>query len=183
MTDMGPLHFCLGIQVCQHPTQGTISLNQRSYITSLLSKYHMDSCTGMDTPLPQTLNHNSTPPSIDKPSFPYAHVLSSIRYLVSCTRADICFASNYLSRYMQNPTHSHIQYLKRLLCYLKQTCDISLTYSKTSVPTGLIGYSIPKWGVIHVHINLHQDISSPLQMLLSHGKARSNLVSHSPLQR
>lgn len=56
MTDMGALHFILGIQVFQDPSQGLIKISQQSYIISLLKKYNMDACKGIETPLTATLN-------------------------------------------------------------------------------------------------------------------------------
>ncbi|KAH7287987.1 hypothetical protein KP509_31G006200 [Ceratopteris richardii] len=128
MTDMGPLHFCLGIQVFQDPTTKSITLSQRSYIHSILFKYHVDACNGIDTPLPVALKH-ITPKTHEKtPSYPYTNVLDSIQYLVSCTRLYICFTTNFLSRHMHNPSSLHVMYLKQLLRYLKRTNDLSLTY-------------------------------------------------------
>ncbi|KAH7372714.1 hypothetical protein KP509_17G017500 [Ceratopteris richardii] len=138
----------------------------------------MDSCKGMDTPLPHSINRESPTSSLDATSFPYAHILGSIRYLASCTRPDICFTANFLSCFMKNLAHHHIQYLKRLLRYLKTTTEFSLTYRRESMPIGLLGYSDAHWGVIQVHVNLHQVMFSSLQMLLSLGKVRNNHVSH-----
>ncbi|KAH7434384.1 hypothetical protein KP509_06G015200 [Ceratopteris richardii] len=104
MSDLGPLQYCLGIQVLHDPTAGTISLSQSSYIGSLLHTFHMDSCKGVSTPLPTSLKSNPATSSTDASTdFPFAQMLGSIHYLVTCTRLDICFASNYLSRFMHNP--------------------------------------------------------------------------------
>ncbi|MCO5586428.1 hypothetical protein L7F22_040368 [Adiantum nelumboides] len=121
MTDMGSLHFCLGIQVQQDAPRGIITISQQSYINSLLKKYQMEACKGMDTALPVSLKIQQ----IDAPSraqavqdFPYSNILGGVRYLVTCTRPDICFAANPLSRFMQHPGANQILYLKRLLRYL-----------------------------------------------------------------
>ena len=121
ITDMGSLHFCLGIQVHQDAPRGIITISQQSYINSLLKKYQMEACKGIDTPLPVSLKIQPT----DAPSraqavqdFPYSNILGGIRYLVTCTRPDICFAANLLSRSMQHPGATQVQYLKRLLRYL-----------------------------------------------------------------
>ncbi|MCO5595088.1 hypothetical protein L7F22_049126 [Adiantum nelumboides] len=84
MTDMGYLHFCLGIQVQQDAPHGIITISQQSYINSLLKKYQMEACKGMDTPLPVSLKIQQT----DAPSraeavqdFPYSNILGGVRYL------------------------------------------------------------------------------------------------------
>ncbi|KAH7404021.1 hypothetical protein KP509_15G006200 [Ceratopteris richardii] len=55
MTDMGPLQYCLGIQVLHDVMTDTISLNQSSYIRTLLHKLHMSACSSVDTPLSANL--------------------------------------------------------------------------------------------------------------------------------
>ncbi|KAH7445117.1 hypothetical protein KP509_02G107600 [Ceratopteris richardii] len=143
---MGQLHYCLGIQVSQDTKKGIITLTQSSYIVSLLSKYHMDTYQGMDTPLPITLKHTTPGHNPASSIFPYTNVLGSIRYLVSCTRPDICFSTNLLSRFLQNPAEIHTQYLKRLLRYLRHTMNIGLSYHRQANPLALIGYSDADWG-------------------------------------
>ena len=51
MQDMGALHYCLGIQVIQDPSQGLIQINQKSYIESLLKNYSMSKCKGSGSQL------------------------------------------------------------------------------------------------------------------------------------
>lgn len=153
MSDMGPLHFYLGIQVHQDSSQGIITISQQSYINSLLKKYNMEACKGMDTPLPATLKLQpvDTVESVQDPDvqvFPYSNILGGVRYLVTCTRFDICFAANLLSRYMQKPGAAQVQYLKRLLRYLQYTKAFGLIYqASTHLPTPfLVGYSDADWG-------------------------------------
>ncbi len=154
MQDMGALHYCLGIQVLQDPSHAIIRINQRPYIESLLQKYNMSSCKGVSTPLPLSLKTKTPPsssaitPTSDMVAFPYANILGGIRYLVTCTRPDICFAANYLSRYMQAPSPIHTQHLKRLLRYLQETKDFGITYSACQpMPKPyLTCYSDADWG-------------------------------------
>mgnify|MGYP000046438200 CR=1 FL=1 len=135
MQDMGALHYCLGIQVFQDPSHGLIHISQQSYVESLLKKYNMSTCKGVSTPLPisikaKTPTSSSTmTPTSDMEAFPYANIHGGIRYLVTCTRPDICFATNFLSRYMQAPSPIHTQHVKRLLRYLQETKDFGITYS------------------------------------------------------
>ncbi|MCO5584523.1 hypothetical protein L7F22_038451 [Adiantum nelumboides] len=150
MTDMGSLHFCLGIQVQQDAPRGIITISQQSYINSLLVKYLMEASKGMDTPLPVSLKIQQT----DAPSraqavqdFSYSNILGGVRYLVICTRPDICFAANLLSQFMQHPGANQVQYLKRLLRYLQHTKSIGLSYhAVTPLPSpSFIGYSDADW--------------------------------------
>ncbi|MCO5600644.1 hypothetical protein L7F22_054759 [Adiantum nelumboides] len=152
MIDMGTLHYCLGIQVLQDPSKGLIRISQQTYIQSLLTKFNMSSCKGVETPLPTSLKlkqpDSTLTVSTETQSFPFANILGGIRYLVTCTRPDICFATNLLSRYMKAPSLQHIQHLKRLMRYLQHTKDYGICFYATHpLPTPfLFGYSDADWG-------------------------------------
>ncbi|MCO5560235.1 hypothetical protein L7F22_013846 [Adiantum nelumboides] len=152
MIDMGTLHYCLGIQVLQDPSKGLIRISQQTYIQSLLTKFNMSSCKGVETPLPTSLKlkqpDSTLTVSTETQSFPFANILGGIRYLVTCTRSDICFATNLLSRYMKAPSLQHIQHLKRLMRYLQHTKDYGICFYATHpLPTPfLFGYSDADWG-------------------------------------
>ena len=51
MTDMGHLHYYLGIEVTQHPKY--IFLSQKKYVGELLSKFSMIECNPISTPMEQ----------------------------------------------------------------------------------------------------------------------------------
>ena len=152
MSDMGTLHYCLGIQVLQNPSEGLIQISQQSYIQSLLKKYDMSACKGVETPLPTSLKLTPADSSLSSAEsmepFPYANILGGVRDLVTCTRPDICFAANLLSRFMKAPENIHIQYLKRLMRYLQLTKSYCITfYAFNPLPTPfLVGYSDADWG-------------------------------------
>ncbi|MCO5559697.1 hypothetical protein L7F22_013298 [Adiantum nelumboides] len=144
MTDMGPLHYCLGIQVYQ--ATSTITLSQDVYILSLLKKFNMADCKGMETPL--SINLKLQPSTGKSQEFPYSNIIGGVRYLVTCTSFDICFAANLLSHFMQHPGTPHIQCLKRIMRYLQRTKSFGLSYHATtplSIPY-LTGYSDADWG-------------------------------------
>ncbi|KAH6555805.1 hypothetical protein KP509_1Z226500 [Ceratopteris richardii] len=148
MQDLGPLQYCLGIHIHQDPDKGFISLSQSSYVLTLLKRFNHADCKGIDTPLPRSLK----PSGVHRPgssiNLPFANILGGVRYLVTCTRLDICFAANYLSRHMQAPQPHHHLYLKRLVRYLRATQTPSLTYHATAHPSPLLlhGYSDANWG-------------------------------------
>ncbi|MCO5596800.1 hypothetical protein L7F22_050870 [Adiantum nelumboides] len=152
MIDMGTLHYCLGIQVLQDPSKGLIRISQQTYIQSLLTKFNMSSCKGVETSLPTSLKLKQPDSTLtaftETQSFPFANILGGIRYLVTCTRPDICFATNLLSSYMKAPSLQHIQHLKRLLRYLQHTKNYGICFYATHpLPTPfLFGYSNADWG-------------------------------------
>jgi len=155
MTDLGPLTYFLGIQVTRDRTLGTVTLSQSKFVTEILEKYGMSNCKPVNTPLPVShklsLSDCPTAPA-DRDymtQFPYCQVLGSIRYLVTSTRPDLCFAAGFLSRFMQNPGLPHWKALKRLLRYLAFSQNVGLMFSShqsLSQLTALLGWSDSDWG-------------------------------------
>jgi hypothetical protein len=52
---------------------------------------------------------------------PYASVLGSLMYAMSCTRLDICFAVGMVDRYQSNLGPPHWTAVKHMLKYLRRT--------------------------------------------------------------
>ncbi|XP_019236099.1 PREDICTED: uncharacterized protein LOC109216405 [Nicotiana attenuata] len=67
-------------------------------------------------------------------------LVGSLRYL-TCTRQDILFGVGLVSRFMEEPTTSHLKVAKRILRYIKSTLDYGIFYSfsKDSKPVGYCG--------------------------------------------
>lgn len=55
-------------------------------------------------------------------------MVGSLLYLANATRPDIAFATNCLSRKVENPTSEDWRAAKRLVDYLRATLDLGLTY-------------------------------------------------------
>ena len=114
----------------------------------------MASCKGVPIPLAPSVKLSSqmTPPNIDEKALmetiPYMAAMGSVRYLVTCTCADICFTAGYLSRFMQDPCLPHWKQLKHLLRYIKATEDFCLVYNRapSSSPPTLYGWCDADWG-------------------------------------
>ena len=70
----------------------------------------------------------------------YQAVVGSLLYLSTKTRLDIAYAVSSVARYCANPTKDHWTAVKRILRYLKGTCNYGLLYRKDA-PAELTGYS------------------------------------------
>nr|GFB61811.1 putative retrotransposon Ty1-copia subclass protein [Tanacetum cinerariifolium] len=64
---------------------------------------------------------------------PYASAVGSIMYVIRCTRPDVAFAQNLVSRYQQNPGKLHWVAVKHILKYLRNTRDMFLMYRDDEV--------------------------------------------------
>ncbi|GKD83403.1 retrotransposon protein, putative, ty1-copia subclass, partial [Tanacetum coccineum] len=77
---------------------------------------------------------------------PYASAVGSILYIVRCTRPDVAFAQNLVSRYQQNPGKLHWVAVKHILKYLRNTRDMFLVYEgKPDTGLNVIGFCDASW--------------------------------------
>jgi hypothetical protein len=74
---------------------------------------------------------------------PYANVIGNLIYAMLCTRPDICFAVELVSRFQSNPGPAHWKAVKRILRYLNGTTDYMLCYQGRDLR--LKGYSDANW--------------------------------------
>ncbi|GJT20865.1 retrotransposon protein, putative, ty1-copia subclass [Tanacetum coccineum] len=75
------------------------------------------------------LNGASTPEEVKcMQNVPYASTVGSIMYVVRCTRPDVAFAQNIISRFQQNLGEPHWTAVKTILKYLRNTKDMFFAY-------------------------------------------------------
>eukprot|EP00253_Pinus_taeda_P012151 PITA_12151 len=112
MTDLGLLHYCLGLEVWQ--TENNIFLSQSKYARNLVDRFKMQDCKPTTTPmeLGLKLSAQSSSPLVDETLF--RQLVGSLVYLTA-TRPDISFAVSYISRFMSTPNADHWIAAKRML--------------------------------------------------------------------
>ena len=141
MTDLGHLHYFLGLQVLQ--TKEGISLSQPKYACDLLHRFHMEDCKPTPSPFQSgvKLVTTCTTPKVD--STLYRQLVGSLLYLTH-TRPDISFVVGLVARYMQTPHESHWKAAKRILRYIRGTIQFGIQYSSRGTPL-LVGFSDSDW--------------------------------------
>eukprot|EP00253_Pinus_taeda_P031840 PITA_31840 len=100
MTDLGYVHYYLGIEVTQHPK--SIFLSQKKYVGDLLNRFGMTECNPLTTPMEQNLKLTSIEGKEFEDATKYRQLVGNLNYLTT-TRPDISFAVGILSRFMQKP--------------------------------------------------------------------------------
>eukprot|EP00253_Pinus_taeda_P014750 PITA_14750 len=97
MKDIGLMQYFLGLEVWQE--EGNFFLGQGKYIVDILSRFHMEDCKPMSTPMITNWKklHASDSELVD-PTL-YRQLIGCLMYLVN-TRPDICFAVNTMSQFM-----------------------------------------------------------------------------------
>ena len=118
MKDLGVTDAILGIKISK--TSDGLILSQSHYIEKILKNFKQDDSSPTRTPLDVNLHlSKNNGKSISQQE--YAQAIGSLMYVMNCTRPDIAYAVNKLSRYISNPGSDHWKAIVRVLRYLKYT--------------------------------------------------------------
>ena len=143
MKDLGEAKFLLGIEIRRH-SNGDVFLVQERYARNIISRYNMEGCKPVSTPLDLGCHLDFTQqPATDVErlgmvDIPYRSAIGSLMYLATCTRPDLSAAVSELSKFGQNPGVVHWEGVKRVLRYLSGTMGEGLLYRR--------GAQVEVWG-------------------------------------
>lgn len=127
MTNLGLMHYFLGIEVMQ--TSVGIFISQKKYALEILDRFKMKDCNSVSTLTEFGLKLTKNGEGEKVNATLYKQIVGSLMYLTS-TRPDIMHSVNLISRYMENLTDVHLLAAKRILRYLKGTVDFEIFLSK-----------------------------------------------------
>ena len=135
MKDLGVARFLLGIEI-RRQENGDVLLVQERYARDVISRFNMEGCKPVSTPLDLGCRLDSAQQPItdvDREqmiSIPYRSAIGSLMYLSTCTRPDIAAAVSELSKFSQNPGIAHWEGVKRVLRYISGTVSQGLLYRR-----------------------------------------------------
>jgi Reverse transcriptase (RNA-dependent DNA polymerase) len=130
MTDLGMMRYFLGLEIKQEKSR--IFVSQGAYARKILQKFGMHDCNPVATPMELGAKLSKLEGGEDVDSNTYQSIIGSLRYL-TCTKPDIAFVVGVASQFMEDPRHSHLKVVKRILRYVKGTEDLGLLYQKTDI--------------------------------------------------
>jgi hypothetical protein len=141
MTDMGPLHFFLGLEISQDAS--CIKLSQAKYARDLLERFHMTDCKSSPTPFLSGVNleDGRETPLVDNTL--YRQLVGSLLYLTH-SRPDLSYAVGAVSRFMQESHELHWKAAKHILRYVQGTITFGIHYATDST-LDLIGFTDFDW--------------------------------------
>ena len=127
MSIMGELSFFLGFRIQQTPC-GTF-IHQSKYTNELLKRFGFEIVKAKSTPMSTAtkLDKDESGNSVDIKC--YRGMIGSLLYLTA-SRLVILFAVCLCARFQADPKESHMNALKRIFAYLKDSHDYGLFYSK-----------------------------------------------------
>eukprot|EP00253_Pinus_taeda_P008388 PITA_08388 len=146
MTDMGPLHFFLGLEISQDATG--IKLSQAKYARDLLERFRMIDCKPTPTPFLSgvRLEDGGDTPLVYNTL--YRQLVGSLLYLAH-SRPDLSYVVGAVSRYMQEPHELHWNVAKRILRYVQDTITFEIHYA-ASTALNLLGFIDSDWAVDNI---------------------------------
>eukprot|EP01018_Ginkgo_biloba_P023828 Gb_00935 [translate_table: standard] len=123
MSDLGQLHYFLGIEIWQ--SEKGIFMSQAKYAMDILKKFNMSDCKPLATPVKFGLKLSKYEDSDSVDATLYRQLIESLIYLTS-TRPDIAYAVSLVYRFMTDPKIEHWKIVKRILRYIRGTKDYGL---------------------------------------------------------
>jgi hypothetical protein len=126
MKDLGPIGHLLGMDASQDLTLRTLTLSQGTYIRSILRRFSLEK--GKLRAVPMIPGLQLAKGQIDDKPFP--QMVGSLLYLTSCTRPDIAFAVNKLTRFISCHDQTHWDAGVHVCEYLLGTLNLGLKFRK-----------------------------------------------------
>ena len=130
MTEKKEFTWFLSLKIARDRKNRTMVISQKLQLEKTLSVIAgMEECNLAPTPAVSSeklVRAIPTDKRVDATLF--RSVVGGIRYAVTCTRADLSFALNNISRFMHEPTETHSRAMKRILRYIRGTTDIGLIF-------------------------------------------------------
>ena len=140
VTDLGELHWMLGIEVKHDRSGRVVHLSQRAYIDTILRRYHLSDLKPLSTPMDHQvrLTSDQAPASPGEYGMmcdvPYREAVGALNWAALATRPDIAFAVATVAHFAANPGPTHWEAVKWIFRYLSGTCNLWLTYGETNAP-------------------------------------------------
>lgn len=134
ISDLGEIHWLLGIEIKRVREERRLMLSQRAYIEASLHRFGFEDLSPVSIPMDPSIRLTSdhspkTTNDIARMArIPYQEAVGTLMYAAIGTRPDIAYAIQVLSKFTKNPGQAHWDAVKRVFRYLKKTKDLWLTY-------------------------------------------------------
>ena len=145
ITDLGELHWLLGIKIKCNQERCIIHLFQCFYIDSILRWYGLQDLKPVFIPMDTNIwlttvqSPSTTAEFAQMCNVPYHEAVRSLMYAALRTHPDIAFAIQTISCFLTKPGLTHWEAMKRIFRYLKGMMELWLTYGTSKMD--LMGYA------------------------------------------
>lgn len=146
LKDLGQTRFILGMEVQYNRTARSLKLSQAASITKMVEKFGQVDAKPVVSP--SVIGEDLTKSTDIDPSMadrPFRSLVGSLLYVATCTRPDIAYMVNQLSRHLERPTQQHWKAAIRVLRYLKSTKSVGIQYGVESKDVKVSAFSDANW--------------------------------------
>ena len=142
--DIGDSRWMLGMRITRDRDAKTLKLDQEQYVNDTLKLFGMEDVRTARTPA--QVNNGAQEDDrdgggADADVTKYQALVGKLIYAGICTRPDISFAVQTLTRHMQKPLRRHMVAAERVLRYLAGTREKGLLYGRRHCPDGSVSVS------------------------------------------
>nr|GEZ54451.1 retrovirus-related Pol polyprotein from transposon TNT 1-94 [Tanacetum cinerariifolium] len=137
MSNMGLVSYFLGMEIKQIPNG--VHISQRKYVSDMLKKFKMFLCKPVISPLVYKCKLSKDDGKKLFNPTRFRRIVGCLLYL-TISRPDLAFATSFLSRFMGEPSSSHLGAAKRVLRYEKGSLDLGIMFKRNKV-VKLEGYA------------------------------------------
>lgn len=133
ISDLGEIHWLLGIEVKRDRANRTIHLSQRAYLDSIIKEFNLEDAPPLSVPAEPglVLGPHQCPKTPEEfkemENVPYVRGVGKLMYYYVATRPQIGYIIRVLAQFMSNPGRVHWEALKRVIRYVKGIKDHWLT--------------------------------------------------------
>lgn len=150
--ELGLAKYVLGMEINQDSRTKTISIKQTQYIDDVTNRFNQAEAKPVSNPCDSSwkLSHEDSPTTsaerTEMRKKPYRQLIGCLLYISICTRPDISYAVNHLSRYVENPGELHWKAGIRVLRYLRTTRHYGLLFGGMGTDNRVEVYCDADWG-------------------------------------
>jgi hypothetical protein len=139
--DLGETKRYLNMEVERDRKAGTLKISQPLSVEGLAAKMQLGAANSRELPVSPGMVVSAWLEGdvLLEDASKYSEVVGGLLYLSNCTRPDIAYAVNTLSRYMTKPTSRHFDLLKGIVRYLRGTMNRGLIFGRSSEP--VVGFT------------------------------------------
>ncbi|GKB98291.1 retrotransposon protein, putative, ty1-copia subclass [Tanacetum coccineum] len=134
MKELGEAKKILGLDIVRDRSRKIMRVSQFGYVSKILNNFRIDNGKSVQIPLGGhfKLSLKDCPVKdcdVERMSkVPYANAAGRLMYLMVCTRPDITYTISVVSRYLAYPGKNHLEAIKWILKYLRDTANVGLAY-------------------------------------------------------
>ena len=149
----------VGMQVQYDRPAGTMKLFQQKYIEKMAARYGICGIeTSQDLPTPMNYTVQLNPAVGNEPradATEFRSIVGSLHFAAHSCRPDISATVSLLSRFLCDPTRSHLKQARHCLAYLYNTRKYGITYTRDATvtvdehiiipPNTVVGFADATW--------------------------------------